>query len=133
MATIGVGAKLEYESGSSWTEVLNCKSVNFPQFSITSIDTTNLSIADYAKTYMPGMVDGNSITFEAEYTSDTYTALAGLIREVIGWRVSSPDVDTAGDVVTCDGFLTSLSVAMSPDDEMMISGEIKMTGLPAVS
>lgn len=133
MATIGVTAKLEYESGSGWAEVVGCKTVNFPAFSITSIDTTHLGLTDFAKTYMPGMIDAGSVTFEAEYVSATYTALQALAvaREAIGWRVSAPDGE--GDVVTCDGFLVKLDVSMSPDEEVMVSGEIKMTGLPEVS
>jgi len=131
MASIGVGAKLEHEQGSGWAVVYKCKSVNFPNFTITSVDTTHLAIADYAKTYMPGMIDGDTISFESEFTSASYVTLTGLLRDVIGWRVSAPAGE--GDVVTCDGFLTSLTSSMTPDDEMMISGQIKMTGLPVIS
>lgn len=131
MATIGVTAKLEYEQSSAWVEVANCKQVNFPSFNVSSVDTTNLSITDYAMTYMPGMVDAGSITFEAEYSEATYTALQGLVRQTIGWRVTGPD--DADVAVTCDGFLVKCDVQMSPNEEVMISGEVKLTGLPAVS
>lgn len=131
MAIIGVGAKLEYESGSGWGEVQNCKSVNFPGFNVTSVETTHLGVSDYAKTFLPGMVDANTITFSCEFTDANYTALQGLVRDVLGWRVSSPSGEAV--VVTCDGFLTSLEVALAPDEEVMINGAIKMTGLPVVS
>jgi hypothetical protein len=131
MATIPVGAKLEHENGSGWLEVQKCKSVNFPGFNVSAVDTTNLGNTDYAKTYIPGMIDAGSVTFECEYTTATYVQLTGLLRDVIGWRVSAPAGE--GDVVTCDGFLVKIDVPQSPDEEMMITGEIKMTGLPAVT
>jgi hypothetical protein len=90
MAIIGIGAKLEYESGSGWAEVPNVKSVNFPGFNVNPVDTTHLGCADFAKTFMPGTIDADSVSFECEYIASTYTALQGLLREVIGWRVSSP-------------------------------------------
>lgn len=131
MAIIGVGAKLEYESGSGWAEVANCKSVNFPGFNVTSVETTNLSNVDFGKSYIPGMIDGNTITFSCEFTDANYTALSGLVRDLLGWRVSSPSGESV--TVTCDGFLTSLEVALAPDEEVMINGTIKMTGVPSVS
>lgn len=131
MATIGVTAKLEYEHSSAWNEVTGCKQVNFPSFNVSSVDTTHLGIADYAMTYMPGMIDAGSITFEAEYSEATYTALQALVREVIGWRVTGPD--DADVAVSCDGFLVKCDVSLTPNEEVMISGEVKLTGLPAVS
>jgi hypothetical protein len=129
MSTIGVTAKLEYESGSGWEQVANCKSINFPSTNVSSIDTTHLGLTDFAMTFAPGMVDAGSITFSASFSESSYTALQSLLREVIGWRVTGP-LDEAA-LVTCDGFLTKCDVAMSPNEEVMIEGEIKMTGLPA--
>lgn len=131
MAIIGISGKLEYESGSGWAEVYNCKQVNFPSFNVSSVDTSNLGCTDYAMTFIPGMVDSGTITFEAEYQAATYDALVALLRTVIGWRVSSPTGDDEL-VVSCDGFLTKCDVSITPNDEVMISGEVKMTGLPEV-
>lgn len=134
MAVIGITAKLEYESGSGWAEVDNCKSVAFPAFTVSSIDTTHLGLTDFGMTFMPGMVDAGACAFEAEYTEATYTALQALTRELIGWRVTAPDEGNASPViVTCDGFLTKLEVSITPNEEVMISGEVKFTGLPQVS
>lgn len=133
MAVIGVTAKLEYQSGSGWVEVVNPKSVNFPGFTVSSIDTTNLSIANYGMQFMPGMIDAGSVTFEAEYTDDNYNGLNALVREIVGWRVTAPDDGDGAVVVTCSGFLTKLDVNMTPNEEVMISGEVKMTGLPSVA
>lgn len=131
MAYIGIGAKLEFENGSGWAEVLHCKSVNLPDFNVASIETTHLGLTNYGKTFMPGMIDAGSISFEAEYTADTYADLQGLVRETLGWRISDPTGPSV--VVTCDGFLTSLKSSMSADEEMMITGEIKLTGVPEVT
>lgn len=127
MAYIGIDASLEYESGSSWVPVPKCKSVSFPGFNISSVDTNNLDNSNFGMTYMPGCVDAGSCAFECEYSTATYTALQGLIRDVIGWRITAPD----GHPETCDGFLTKLDVAMSPNEEVMITGEIKFTGIPS--
>lgn len=131
MAVIGVTAKIEHEGGSGYVEVPNCKAINFPGFNITSVDTTNLGNSDYAKTYIPGMIDASTITVDCEYTAVTYNDLQALVREVKSWRVTAP----AGEdvVVTCDGFITKLDVKPTPDEEVMINFEIKMTGLPVVS
>lgn len=134
MATIGITAKLEYESGSTWVEVDNCKSIQFPGFNVSSVDTTHLGLTDYGMTFKPGMVDAGVCGFEAEYTEATYTALQGLVRDSIGWRITAPDEGGGSPVaVTCDGFLTKLDVSIAPNEEVMISGEIKFTGLPAVA
>lgn len=131
MATIGVSAKLEYENGSAWAEVYNIKTVNFPDFTTTSVETTNLANVDYGKTFIPGMVDAGVITFNSEYTTASYVALSALVRDLIGWRVTSPSGE--GDILTCDGFLTKLSVNFDSDVEVMITGEIKLSGIPQVS
>ena len=131
MATIGVTAKLEYENGSGWAEVEKCKSISFPSIAVNPYETTHLGITDYAKTYSPGLIDAGVIAFEAEYTSTTYAAWHGLLRDELGWRVSAPSGE--GDVLTCDGHLTKLEVTMTPDAEVMITGEIKLSGLPALS
>ena len=100
-------------------------------FTTTAVETTSLANTDYAKTFMPGTIDPGTITFEAEYTSENYVALHALVRTVLGWRVSAPTGE--GDVVTCDGFLTSISVTHTPEDEIMISGTIQMSGLPELT
>ena len=133
MSSIGVTSKLEYETGSTWTEVTRCKQVNFPSFARSSVETTHLGITDYGQTFMPGMTDASVITAEVEFTEAMFTALAGLAddRTLIGWRVTSPD--DAEVVVTCDGFVTKCDVSLSPNDEVMISLEVKMSGMPIVS
>lgn len=131
MAVIGVTSKLEYEAGSAYVEVPGVKSVNFPAFNTSAVDTTSLDNSNFAMSFIPGMIDPASISFECEFSDATYVALSGMIRETTSWRVTAPTgVDTA---VTCDGFLVKLDVSISPADEVMISGEVKMTGLPVVS
>lgn len=131
MAVLGVTAKLEYESGSGWAEVTNCKSITFPQLQVGAVETTHLGVSDYGRTHMPGLIEANVISFECEYTSEIYTALHGLIRDTLGWRVTSPTGED--DVMTCDGFLTSVNLSLTPDAEVMITGEIKLTGVPVLS
>lgn len=131
MSTIGVSAKLEYESGSTFVEIPDVISVNFPEFSVTSIDTTSLANTDYGMTFAPGMVDGGTITFECHYDSDVYDDLEGLVRTSLDWKVSAPTGESQS--VTCEGFLTKLSVSIKPNELVVISGEIKMTGLPTVA
>jgi hypothetical protein len=132
VAVIGVTASLEYEVGSGWAAVPNLKSLSFPEISVGEVETTHLGISDFARTYAPGLVNGGNINFECAYTSATMTALNGLLRDEIGWRVSAPT--GTSDVYTCDGFLTALSTTFTPDDsEVMISGTVKLTGLPALT
>ena len=133
MAIIGVTAKLEYstDEGTTYIQVPNCKSVSFPAMSVTSVETTHLGITDYAKTYIPGMTDAGNVSFEAEFTSDTYTALSSILRTEDKWQISSPSGESI--VVSCDGFLMSMSTSMAGEEEVMISGEVKMTGKPEVA
>jgi hypothetical protein len=131
LAVIGVSASLEYEDSSAFVPVAGVKSVNFPGFNVSSVDTTHLGNTNFAMSFMPGMVDAGALTFECEFSEATYTALQGKIRETIGWRVTGPDDEDVA--VTCDGFLTKLDVQVTPADELMISGEVKLTGMPVVS
>lgn len=134
MATIGITGKLEYDGDSGWVEVSNCKSIQFPSFIVSSIDTTHLGLTDYGMTFVPGMVDAGVCAFEAEYTEATYVGLQALLRETVGWKITAPDEGNASPVaVECDGFLTKLDVVITPNEEVMIAGEIKFSGLPEVS
>jgi hypothetical protein len=129
---IGIGATLKYESGSGYIPIPKMKMVNFPDFAVAVVDTHNLDNTDYAKTFEPGSIDPDTITFQCSYSSATYNALVDLIREIVPWRIESPE--EAGDQVDCDGFLTSFKVNWSHDDnESVIDGTIKMTGMPQVS
>lgn len=129
---ISLGASLEYESGSGWAEVYNVKSVNFPDIAFDPVENTHLGIADFARTYEAGMFEAGNISFESQYTKASYDALTDLAldREAIGWRVTSPDTC----VVTCDGFLNSVTVKKNADNSLlMIVGSVKLTGLPVIS
>lgn len=128
---IGVTTKFEHESGSSWVEVYKTRSVNYPGYNTSSVDNTSLANDDFAMTYEPGMIDANVITFESEWSEASYATLQGIVsdREAIGWRVSGPD---GSDPLTCDGFLTKLDVNITPGELMIISGEVKLTGLPVL-
>ncbi len=131
MAVIGISASLEYEDSSAFVPVAGVKSVNFPGFTTSSVDTTHLGNTDFAMSFMPGAIDAGAITFEAEFSEATYTALQGKVRQIIGWRVTGPDDEDVA--VTCDGFLTKIDVNVTPADEVMIAGEVKLTGMPVVS
>lgn len=132
MAVIGVTGKLELNTtGSTWVEIAKCKSISFPDFSTTAVDITNLASPDYAKEYVPGMVDAGSVTFQCEYTSATYVQLTGLVRTTKNWRITSPT--GVADVVQFSGFLTKVALAMSPDEEMVIDAELRTSGLPEVT
>src|SRR4051794_27451350 len=120
---IGVGAKLEYESGSTFVEIPDVRTVNFPAFNVTAVDNTSLANVDYGMTNEPGMIDPDVISFECIYSGDLYAnVLMPLLREVIGWRVSDPAGGSA-KVVTCDGFIMSLNVSISPNDLMVLQGQ----------
>lgn len=128
---IGVGAKVEYESGSSWTEIPHVKQVINPPVTVGQVETTHLGVTNMGRTYEPGMIDPGVLTIEAAYDPTVYGELFGMLREPGGWRVSDPD---GGKVVTCDGYISSLNVQFQPtDDEVMISIQVRMTGVPAVA
>src|SRR5689334_927763 len=93
VGTIAIGGKLEYEEGSSWVEVPNCKSLNIPAFMVGQVSTDSLSNTDFAKTYKPGMIDGDSVSAEVAWTGDVYQKLHGLIRDMVQWRITTPDDD----------------------------------------
>lgn len=134
MANIGITASLEYDldtSGTNWVAIPKCKSISFPALTVASVDTTNLDNSDYYKTFTPGTIEPGNVSFTAEFSSDTYNDLFDTLRDVISWRVTSPD----GDVVIAifDGFLMNLSSPIEAEAEHMITGEIKVTGAVSLS
>jgi hypothetical protein len=131
MGIIGVGTTLSYEDGSGFTPVPKLRSAAFPKWTTTQVDTTNLDCTDYAKTSEPGMTNPGTVSYECEFSADVYAALSDLVRETIGWRTASPS--GSSKTVTCDGYLSDLDVAFSPDELVVITFNVTYTGLPDIT
>nr|WP_261361167.1 phage tail tube protein [Gemmata massiliana] len=102
------------------------KTVNLPNITVTSIDTTHLGLTSYQKTFMPGMIDNGSISFTCEFSESIFTTLHGMLRDVVDWRVTAPADESV--VASFSGFLTSIQQPFEPDAEAVLTAEIKVSG-----
>lgn len=131
---IGVTAQLEYEFGSGYNVIAGIKSLKVGGFTVDSIDITSLANTNFAKTYEPGMVDSDTISFEAIYSDALYTNLRDLAdsRDSTSWRFTGPTGEAV--IITVNGFVTKLDIpSVTPTELVMISCEVKCTGLAAIT
>lgn len=129
---IGVTASLSFETGSTDTPIAKVRKIGGPSWTRTKIDTTHLGIDDGWMVSEPGMSEGTPVTFEAEYSAETWNALQALNsldldEAIIGWTITPPS-GVSGATATFDGYLTKLETSFAPNELVVITGEVTITG-----
>lgn len=137
MAIAGVGAQLKRSeddsSGSSYTAIGEINSIDGPNMSRETIDTTALDTSGGYRTFIPSFRDAGELNMEMNFTLDTYDDLkldfeASAIRY---WQVVFPD--TGSTTLEFGGYVTSLGTAISTDDKVTASVTIKISGAVTLS
>lgn len=137
MAIAGVGAQLKRSeddsSGSSYTAIGEINSIDGPNMSRETIDTTALDTSGGYRTFIPSFRDAGELNMEMNFTLDTYDDLkldfeASAIRY---WQVVFPD--TGSTTLEFGGYVTSLGTAISTDDKVTASVTIKISGSVTLS
>lgn len=147
---IGFTSKLELDPGTGTFElVIGTTTVTSPAREVSMLETSWLGMADRYRTYTPGLIDPGNVSFEANYSKETYmqldavyglTKIGGAIPPTgadIRWKVTFPDEDGVGtgtgQTFTFNGSLEKLTADAEIEAVMKIKGEIKISGAVAIA
>jgi hypothetical protein len=140
MPSIGYTAALSVlTSGATYTAIDGVAMISIPSAEYSEVEYTHLGSTNSHKEFMPGLADGGSLEFEANWTKagfNTLDAIKGLLANgatTISWKVTTPDEDGAGagtaQTFVFGGFLKKLEVLPTePDALMKMKGTVKVNG-----
>lgn len=148
---IGFTSKLSVNDGTSNADTVLAEVVNitWPSLDTEAIENTHMGLTDPFKTYTPGLTDAGTIQFECNYSSATYTRLYALLGKLkhdqripatgtaVTWKISAPDEDGSGSGTaqsfSFNGMLSKLDMSADNNTNMVIKGEIKISGKPTIA
>lgn len=117
-ADSGFGTTITFSTGY-FAEII---SVDGPDLSRESIDTTHMATTSGLMTFIPSdLIDNGTLSVEMAYLPGTAPPISSAAETV---TVTYPDSSTAA----FSGFLTSFSPSIPIDDRMTASAEIKVSG-----
>jgi len=146
MAIAGVGAQLlrsvtEDSSGddssggtvTTYAAIGEINSIDGPNMSRETIDTTALDTSGGYRTFIPSFRDAGEITLEMNFTVDTYDDMlldfeASSIRY---YHIVFPD--TTSTTLEFAGYVTALGTSIPTDDKVTASVTIKISGVVTLS
>ena len=115
-------------AGTAVAEVI---SITPPVSKIGSIQTSNLTTANHAHTFIPGFEDGGEMTFEVNLTDANFTALNALAvaRNVSAFVIAIPAPISLS--ITVNGFITSRGISSIAvgDDLVKATFTVKVSGV----
>lgn len=146
-ARTGYGALLQRSDGNTppnWITLLGVKSISGPDIARETHDTTEMASGTNYRTFIGGLVDPGSLSFEANWLPRDPTQSqdpGGFIGEydidscgsLTAWRIVTPSCP-GEDTVTIEfeGIVTGSSFELPMDDLMAFTGEIKISGRPTI-
>src|SRR3954465_2047613 len=87
MATIGYGAKLKI--GTAF--VAEAAMITLPSFEVAEVESTHLGVVNRTRTWIPGLTDGGTFSFECNYTAAEFSTLFGLLGTDSDFIIYSPE------------------------------------------
>jgi hypothetical protein len=128
-ARAGVGATFEVDSGSGYTYVADLVSIGGPEIAVEQVEATSLDSTAGYKEYIPGALDGGTVSLTLNFTNDTaqraLRAMLGSI-DVADFRIILPTSPLAR--YTFAGSLTSWSQATEANTPMTAELGFKTSG-----
>lgn len=128
MAVIGFTAQLEAGTGASdaLEVVSESTMIQVPALQASTVESTHLAVTDGIRTYIPGLIDPGTVSFEANYTAGVYSKLKAILAKKKPWKISSPEDEN--QTFSFDGILTKVDLSFETEAVAKIKGEVKVTG-----
>lgn len=126
LAIVGVGAKLQVDISSVYTDVVEIVSIDGPQIQVGDVDVTHLQSPNQFREFLPGLGDGGVLNMEANYTKAQMNTLYGFLRVTKPWRILFSD----GSKWDLNGYINAISTTAPLEDESAMPFSIKVTGKP---
>jgi predicted secreted protein len=128
-ARAGVGATFEVDSGGGFVYVADLVSIGGPELAVEQVEATSLDSTGGYKEYIPGALDGGTVSLTLNFTNDTaqrtLRAMLGSI-DVADFRIILPTSPLAR--YTFAGSLTSWSQATEANAPMTAELGFKTSG-----
>lgn len=117
--------------GTATAKVGQLRSISFPGLTVDDVDISNMDSTAAYKEFVPGMIDGGTVEFEAVYEkADAILLFAkAKARAAEQWTITFVDSAT----FTFIGYLNSLGGSAPYDGEVVVNGALKVTAEPFIS
>jgi len=132
MAVASVGTILKRSandsSGSTYAAVGEINSIDGPNMSRDTIETTALDTAGGYRTFIPSFRDAGELNLDMNFTLDSFDdmLLDFESSDIRYWQIVFPD--TGATTLEFAGYVTSLGTGASTDDKVMATATIKISG-----
>jgi len=139
-AISGVGAKLQLGDGASpqvYTAIGEVLNISGPELSAEQIEVTSLDSTGGYKEYIPGLLDGGTVSIEFNYADgDTQqetlrTRVSTTNQAAAAYRIVIPD--SPHSYVAFNGIVESYSMSIESGSAITVSVGIKISGAPVWS
>jgi len=102
--------------------------ITLPTYETSKVESTHLSVTNRKRTYVDGLTDCGTFSFECNYSADTYTLLYGLLGAGTKPVVVTSPVDE-NQKFTFNAFMSKgPDCAFEPDTISKIKVEMKVDG-----
>ena len=125
------GTTLEIDNGGSYSEVAYVRSVDGPNMSLETVDSTHHGSTSGFRTYVAGLADAGEVSAEILFdpSNATHMNSTGLLSELVGrtsegFKITWPDATTA----TFTAFVTAFSPSSPYEGMLTADVTLKLTG-----
>ena len=137
MATAGVGAEFKRSpddsSGSTYTAIAEINSIQGPNMSRETIDTTALDTSGGYRTFVPSFRDAGEIVLEMNFTQAGYITMKTDFESssLVYYQIVFPD--TPNTTFEFGAYVTALGNSIPTDDKITQTVTLKISGTVTVS
>jgi predicted secreted protein len=127
-AIAGVGTKFRRWDGANWDNIAEITSINGPNKTRDTIDTTSLDTTDGYRTFIGGFRDGGTVTLPMNFTRATYEVMNTDFESdtLQNYEIFLPDLE--GTSFEFEGMVTELGLGIPTDDKISADVTIKVSG-----
>lgn len=131
-------SKISYSStGSSYTDITDCRLITPPNMEVGDVDTTHLESASAAKEYIAGWLEGGEVPFEIHFHKTQFDTIRTIFtgRTTYYWKITLPLIsgESTPSSFVIQGHVKSFGfseISSDSDDTLRVPITVKVTGLP---
>lgn len=128
-------------TGGTYTDVGELINITPPTKTLGTIDITNHGTTDYYREFLPGMIDGGTVTFTCNYISSSSWANYSITNEMdnrtkVGWKITLSTGEAASSsqyIWYGNGYISNYQLLTANDSAVQYSVSIKLTAKPTDS
>jgi predicted secreted protein len=131
-AVSGIGTKFRRLVDSQYEDIAENLNIKGPSKKRNTTDVTNLDSVDGYQEFIPGLRDGGTVSFDANFTRAGYEALdADFESDEMGqYQIILPDAEHTS--LAFFGFVVDLNLDIPAGSQIKCSVSIKVSGRPTL-